>query len=137
MSQPGEKLDQVSTHNNGLKKTFGKIVNRLDVMIFFRLKCRIAIEDGEGHRCSSATKMLIPSSRTIKQATSLKDRFRHLRLIEPFNCTFTQNLIGRHTQPTPAKSVFFIQYMHRLRVDVEEGLTFHHTGQTQKGDHQS
>ena len=66
MSQPGEKLNRVSTHKSGLKKTLSKIVDGLDVTIFFRLERRVAIEDRQRRRCGGATEMLIPSRRTTK-----------------------------------------------------------------------
>jgi hypothetical protein len=85
MSQPGKKLNQVSTHKGSLEKTLGKIVNGIDDRIFFRLKCRVAVEDRQSHRCRSATEMLIPSRGTGKQVIGQKESFRHLRLKERFN----------------------------------------------------
>ena len=82
MSQPGEKLNRVSTHESGLKKTVSKIIDGLDVTILFRLERRVAIEDRQCGRCRGATKMLIPSRGTTKQVTSQKDSFRRLRLEE-------------------------------------------------------
>ena len=44
MSQPGQKLNQVSAHKSGLKKTLAKIVYGRDDTILFRPNCRVAIE---------------------------------------------------------------------------------------------
>jgi hypothetical protein len=85
MSQPGEKLNRVSTHKSGLKKTLSKIVDGLDVTILFRLERRVAIKDRQCGRCRGATKMLIPSRGTTKQVTSQNDSFRRLRLEELSN----------------------------------------------------
>jgi hypothetical protein len=85
MLQPGEKMNQISPHYGSLKKTLGKIINGLDDTIFFGLKRWIAVDDRQNHRCRSTTKMLIPSRGTGKQVTSLKDSFRNLGLVEPFN----------------------------------------------------
>ena len=49
MPQPGEKLNRVSTHKSGLKKTLSKVVDGLDFRILFRLDRRKAIEYRKGH----------------------------------------------------------------------------------------
>jgi len=85
MSQPGEKLNRVSTHKSGLKETVSKVVDGLDVTILFRLERRIAIEDRQCHRRRGATKMLIPSRGTTKQVTGQKDSFCRLGLEEVSN----------------------------------------------------
>lgn len=103
MSQPGEKLNRMSTHKSGLKNTVSKIVDGLDVTILFRLERRVAIENRQYRRCRGATKMLIPLRRTAKQVTSQKDSFRRLRLEELSNRAFTESLICCPAQPTPTE----------------------------------
>ena len=105
MSQPVEKLNQMSTHNSSLKETVGQIVNGIDNVILFGLKCRVAVEDRQNRRCRGTTKMLFPSRGTDEQVTSLNDSFPHLRLVEPLDCAFTEPLIGSPTQPTPSKEM--------------------------------
>lgn len=111
MSQPGEKLNRVSTHKSSLEKTLSEIVDGLDVTIFFRHERRVAIEDRQCRRCRGATKMLVPSRMTAKQVTSQKDSLRHLRFVELSNRAFTETLICCPPQPTPAEwgSFLFIQ----------------------------
>jgi hypothetical protein len=103
MSQPGEKLNRVSTHYSSLKKALAKITNGLDDRIFFRSDCRVAIEDSQSCRCRSTTKMLIPSRRTDKHVSSQKDGLLRLHLVELFNRAFTKPLISCPAQPTPTR----------------------------------
>lgn len=85
MPQPGEKLNQVSTHSGSFKNTLGKIVNGVEDMVTFRFKGRITVDDRKNRRGRSTTKMLIPSCGADEKVTGLEDCFGQLRLVKPFD----------------------------------------------------
>ena len=122
MSHPGEKFNQVSTHINGVKKTRGEIVNDPDDVILVGAKWRVAINDRQGHRCRSTTKIAVPSRGLSKQVTSLEDSFFSLRLVKPFHGACTEFFIGNLAHPTVTEGLLLAVHRVRMRTGLRIGI---------------